>query len=291
MSTLKFVSTVRPPATADADPLGLWFIFRGYDLLVQTAEQTLIPRFSSATELNLRLCRELYLGYLTAEESNSPIVHCYVAEVEAETEPPSGMADMSFEGLRGLYGRLDDQSFWLAARAVQIVDWDRTHQFCGRCATPTHHQPEERAKKCPNCGLTSYPRLAPAIIVRVERVGEDGRRQILLARNQRFRRGFYSVLAGFVEPGETLEECVQREIYEETSILVNNIRYFGSQPWPFPHSLMIAFVADYAEGEIEVDGVELDEAYWFSADNLPNIPPPISISRQLIDAFVTENTH
>lgn len=289
MNVLKFVSTTRPPAIPNVAPLSLWFIFRGYDLLVQANEQTQtsVLRFASAAELGLPLCRELYLGYLTAEDSNTPIVHCYVAEVEVETEPPPGMA---FEGLRGLYGRLDDQSFWLAARAVQIVDWDRTHQFCGRCATPTHHQPEERAKKCPNCGLTSYPRLAPAIIVRVERTAPDGRRQILLARNHRFRPGYYSVLAGFVEPGETLEECVQREIYEETSILVHNIRYFGSQPWPFPHSLMIAFVADYAGGAIQVDGVELDEAGWFSADNLPHIPPPISVSRQLIDAFIAENT-
>ena len=126
--------------------------------------------------------------------------------------------------------------------------------------------------------------------MRVERDGPDGKRQILLARNQRFRRGFYSVLAGFVEPGETLEECVRREVYEETGILVANIRYFGSQPWPFPHSLMIAFVAEHAAGEIQVDEVELDEAGWFTADQLPHIPPPISIARQLIDAFVSENT-
>jgi NAD+ diphosphatase len=187
--------------------------------------------------------RQEYLGYLSAAESNGSIVHCYAAEVAGDTPPP---ADMAFEGLRGLYTRLENYEFWLAARAVQIVDWDRTHQFCSRCGTPTIDQEHERAKRCPNCGLLSYPRLAPAIIVRVERTGPDGQRQILLARNNRFPRGFYSVLAGFVEPGETLEECVQREIFEETSIQVENIRYFGSQPWPFPHSLMIAFVAEYA---------------------------------------------
>lgn len=285
--TTTFISTVRPPDTTNADSLGLWFIFRNDDLLVQTDNPPAIPRLPSPVDLGLTPLRHLYLGYLAPDDSNSTIIHCYTAEVEAITPPPSGMA---FEGLRALYGRLENPEFWLAARAVQIIDWDRSHQFCSRCGTPTLNQPEERAKKCPNCGLLSYPRLAPAIIVRVERTGPDGTRQILLARNQRFRRGFYSVLAGFVEPGETLEECVQREVYEETSIVVENIRYFGSQPWPFPHSLMIAFVAEYAAGEIKVDGMELDEAEWFTAANLPSVPPPISIARQLIDAFIAENT-
>jgi NAD+ diphosphatase len=128
--------------------------------------------------------------------------------------------------------------------------------------------------------LVNYPRLSPAIIVAVLK-----NNQILLARNKRFKLPFYSVLAGFVEPGETLEECVQREIREEVGIMTKNIRYFGSQPWPFPNSLMIAFVADYADGEITIDGSEIIDAAWFSKGELPQIPPTISIARQLIDWF------
>ena len=145
--------------------------------------------------------------------------------------------------------------------------------------------PDERAKRCPACGLVNYPRLSPAVIVAV--IKGD---QILLARNKRFRAPFYSVLAGFVEPGETLEQCVQREIHEEVGLSVKNIRYFGSQPWPFPNSLMIGFVADYAGGEIAVDNSELMEAGWFSAESLPVLPSPISIAWQLIDWFAkTQN--
>jgi NAD+ diphosphatase len=133
--------------------------------------------------------------------------------------------------------------------------------------------------------LTNYPRLAPAVIVAVER--DD---QLLLANNARFPRGFYSVLAGFVEAGESLEQTVAREIKEEVGITVSDIRYFGSQPWPFPHSLMIAFQAKYADGEFVLEEAEIADAGWFSADNLPQLPPPLSIARRLIDDFVRRNS-
>ena len=141
--------------------------------------------------------------------------------------------------------------------------------------------PSERAQVCPQCGLTAFPRLSPAIIVCIRR-GE----QILLARNHRFPPGRFSVLAGFVEPGETLEEAVAREVREEVGIRVRDIRYFGSQPWPFPNSLMLGFTAEYAEGELVVDESELAEAHWFTRDNLPDLPPPISIARRLIEDFL-----
>jgi NAD+ diphosphatase len=134
---------------------------------------------------------------------------------------------------------------------------------------------------CPQCGLINYPRLSPAVIVAVLK-----NNKILLGRNKRFKLPFYSVLAGFVEPGETLEQCVKREIHEEVGITVKNIRYFGSQPWPFPDSLMIAFTADYAGGDIHLDGSEIIDAAWFGKDNLPQIPPRISIARQLIEWFI-----
>jgi NAD+ diphosphatase len=166
--------------------------------------------------------------------------------------------------LRALYGLVDDQLFALAGRASQILEWDRTHQFCGRCGTPTEYAPRERAKRCPVCGLMSFPRLSPAVIVLVERGDE-----VLLARHTRSTDGMYALLAGFVEPGETIEEAIQREIREESGIEVDRMAYFGSQPWPFPHQLMIGFTAQYADGEIQIDGVEIADARWFTAQAMP----------------------
>jgi NAD+ diphosphatase len=190
---------------------------------------------------------------------------------------------MAFEGLRKVYGRLDEDLFWLAARAVQIAEWDRTHCFCGRCGIPLRLRETERAKECPQCGLLHFPRLAPAVIVLVERGHE-----LLMARSRHFAPGVYSVLAGFVEPGETLEEAVEREVLEEVGIRIKDIRYFGSQPWPFPHSLMIGFTATYAGGEIAINDEEIEDAGWFTADNLPGQPGKISIARRLIEWFLAK---
>ena len=276
----RFYPAVLPP-TGPAEP-ALWFLFQGTRLLVGGAGGADIPSVATPADLGLSAVRWQYLGQL---ENAGGLTHCFSGEVADETPPPPGM---TFENLRALYPRLPETLFWLAGRAVQIVDWDRTHQFCGRCGSPTQNQIHDRAKVCPACGLTNYPRLAPAIIVRVQQRDAGGRR-ILLARAQRFPTAMFSVLAGFVEPGETLEECVQREILEEVGLRVKNIRYFGSQPWPFPHSLMIAFVAEYEAGEIVVDPGELAEANWFAADTLPAIPPPPSIANRLITAWLADD--
>jgi NAD+ diphosphatase len=183
-------------------------------------------------------------------------------------------------GLRELFGRMEEELVWVAGRAGQLVHWHRNHCFCGRCGAPTRDHPGERAKLCPACGLVNHPRVSPAVIVAVVKG-----RQLLLAHAQRFPARFYSVLAGFAEPGETLEECVQREVLEEVGVQVKNLRYFGSQPWPFPDSLMIAFTAEHAGGEIRVNPAEISAAGWFAAGELPEIPPPISIARRLIDWF------
>jgi NAD+ diphosphatase len=140
---------------------------------------------------------------------------------------------------------------------------------------------DERSRRCPQCGQTGFPRLAPAVIVLIER--GDGR--ALLARNARFPDGMYSCVAGFVEPGETLEQAVHREIREEVGIEVRDLQYFGSQPWPFPHSLMIGFFAQYASGDLTPDGDEIADARWFSPSDLPGLPGEISIARALIDAW------
>lgn len=273
---LPFIPSLTPPT--ETPEAAYWFIFRGSELLVANeaaGETATLP----SSHQNFTLLRQHYLGQL---EENLQQIHCYAAEVAPETEPPTGM---QFAGLRQLFLRLPMDHLWLSGRAVQIIDWDRTHQFCSRCATPTQILSHERAKKCPNCGLTTYPRISPAIIVRVDRV-IDGVPHVLLARNGRWQRNFYSVLAGFVEPGETLEDCVHREVFEEVGIRLRKVRYFGSQPWPFPNSLMVGFTAEYASGDIVLEEEEIADAQWFTADNLPNLPSSMSIARRLVDAFV-----
>jgi len=250
-----------------------WFIFSGHKLLVKADRGSPdIPVLRDGPQdLGLEAVRRHFLGSLDGEA-------CYTAEVPEGIDSPAGML---FSGLRNLFDSLDDGFYRLAVVAVQVVDWDRLHQFCGRCGEKTVYKEHVRAKECPHCGLISFPRLSPAVIVAVERSGK-----ILLARASRFPTEIYSVLAGFVEPGETLEEAVAREVKEEVGIEVTDIRYFGSQPWPFPDSLMIGFTANYAGGEICIDGSEIIDAAWFEADHLPTLPGKISIARQLIDWFV-----
>jgi NAD+ diphosphatase len=185
--------------------------------------------------------------------------------------------------LRTLLGALDDVTAGAVLRAVHLARFVETHAFCGRCGAATVDVETETARRCPACTLTVYPRIAPAVIVLIRR-GD----QALLARNGRFPLPFFSALAGFVEIGETLEDTVVREMREEVSLELTNIRYFGSQPWPFPDSLMIGFTAEWASGDVKIDGEEIVEARFFDADALPTVPPKISIARRLIDAWVDE---
>jgi NAD+ diphosphatase len=268
----KFISEIVPPEVR-SEP-AWWFVFQESKLLVDEGSSGVnLPCLIHITELGLAPLREHYLGRL----DHRP---CYAVEVAEGTIPPEGMV---FDGLRQVYGRLDEDLFWIAARAVQIIDWDRTHQYCGRCGVPLKVKTTERAKECPQCGLLLFPRLAPAIIVLVERGN-----QLLLARSRHFMPGMYSVLAGFVEPGESLEETVVREVKEEVGIEIKDIKYFGSQPWPFPHSLMVGFTATHASGEISLNDEEIENAGWFTIDNLPRIPGKISIARKLIDGFLAK---
>ena len=204
-------------------------------------------------------------------------IACWGVDVPHGEDPSFGAAT----DLYSYFGRASEVEWLVAGRAVQLVDWARTHRFCGRCGTPTQPQPNERAMKCPACGLLAFPRLAPAMITLVTR-GDEA----LLARGVQFRAPLYSCLAGFVEPGESLEGAVVREVREEVGVEVGNVRYWGSQPWPFPHSLMIGFTAEWQSGEIEIDPTEIVDAQWFHRDALPNVPPRISIARKLIDAWV-----
>jgi NAD+ diphosphatase len=184
-------------------------------------------------------------------------------------------------GLRQLDGVVSEVLFRAAGTALQKVDWLRTHGYCSRCGHATVRHGEHEAMECPSCGHLHFPRLAPAVIVLIERETE-----MLLARSPGFPPGVYSTIAGFVEPGESLEEAVHREVLEEVGVRVADLRYFGSQPWPFPHSLMIGFVARWQSGEIRMDSSEIEDARWFTATDLPNLPFPLSIARSLVDDFL-----
>jgi NAD+ diphosphatase len=272
--------------SCEAPGEGHWFVFRGDQLLVEMGPLerpsddprvrarpawARLPLQKNHNWLGSDPLRTLYLGVLGSRQ-------CWVAEVPKEAPAPAGM---SWEGLRTLFTVLDDGHFALAGRALQLVDWDRTHQFCGRCGARTEPHAQERVRVCPACKLSAYPRVAPAVMALVRREN-----QILLARGPHFPPGMYSALAGFVEPGESLEQCIAREVAEEVGVEVANARYFASQSWPFPHSMMIAFVCEWVRGEIKPQETEIEEAKWFEVLQLPKLPSKISIARRLIDAEV-----
>ncbi len=202
-------------------------------------------------------------------------IPCYAAEFDTVPANISG----ELIPLRSLFSLAGAEVIYLAGRAFQLLDWRKNHRYCGRCSAPTSLKAGEFSMVCAACGLSIYPRISPAVMVLISR-GEE----LLLARSPRFKPGVFSALAGFVEAGETLEQCASREVFEEVGIAITNLRYFGSQSWPFPDSLMVAFFADYAGGDIHPDPLEIEAANWFSRSALPALPEPISIARQLIDA-------
>ena len=245
------------------------FVFNAGQILIKMIEnRPHIPTDEDITGTDLTFVFKQYLGELDGYP-------CYCMEVDGTFTPPAGM---QFRDLRSLLGDIDEDIFLLAGRASQIANWNRMHKFCGRCGTPTTGLADELAKKCPGCGSVFYPRISPAVIVAIVRGDE-----ILLAHNKTFRQNWYSVIAGFMEPGETFEDCVAREVMEEVGIRVKNIKYFDSQPWPFPESLMVGFTAEHESGEISVDGKEIEHAAWYGRDNLPQKPTVNSIAGRLID--------
>jgi len=249
----------------------LWLTFRGEELLTQTTENCVTLCTLPPKQLGIRPIFSQYHG-------NYGGTDCFIAVTEDSADLPS---TFHFKGLRSLLGHVENDLFTLAGRALQILHWHRDHRFCGKCGTAMKDRETELAKICPNCDFISFPRLSPVVIMSVIR--DD---KILLARSPRFPKKMYSTLAGFVEPGETLEEAVKREVKEEVNITVNNIKYITSQPWPFPHSLMIGFSAEYSAGTIQIDGKEIEEAGWFSANDLPSLPSKVTIARLLIDNFL-----
>lgn len=218
------------------------------------------------------------ITYKRAITLSNETVHATVTEL-AE----SAVIDMAdFIDLRSLYYHVSEVEWKLAGRAMQVIRWNRDHQFCSRCGSKMSESGSELAKVCEDCSLVSYPRLSPAVIMSIV---DDER--ILLARSPHFPAGMYAPLAGFVEPGETMEEAVVREINEEVGLSVTDITYLGNQPWPFPHSMMVAFTTKFAGGTLRVDTAELEDAAWFTRTELPpKLPSKMSISRRLINHFL-----
>lgn len=256
---------------AQDHPLPFNFVFRGDELLVREADLALPD--AAVLALLAPLASPLLPVGLLADR------YCQAMWLDKAAVPAEGFA---FRKLRSLFGAMDDALLAVAGRSFQIADWARTHRFCGACGTATMHVQGERCVKCPACGFVAYPRISPAMMVLIKR-GDA----ILLARHVKSPSAFFTALAGFLEAGESIEDAVHREVFEEVGLKVRDIRYHGSQPWPFPHSLMIAFTAEYESGDIRVDATEIAEARWFGpGDELPRIPHGISIASDLINAHL-----
>jgi NAD+ diphosphatase len=286
MPRMRFIPAVQPDA--ETTPEAWCFAFVEGQLLVPDVEGVrFAPQAWSLFEA-LAPARH-YLGRLDD-------IDCWAFTLG---ETPRGFRRTP---LRTAMMAFDEPLMGVAGRAAQVLEWDRAHRFCGVCGTPTVPQPHERARKCPACGHTAYPRLSPAMMVLVWRGPAPGRPQlaqpprgpanavsvgvdrceVLLARSPHYVPGVYSALAGFVEPGESLEQCIHREVAEEVGVQVADLRYYGSQSWPFPHSLMIAYTARWVSGEIVKQDDEIEDANWYALDALPKIPPRFSISGHLI---------
>jgi NAD+ diphosphatase len=244
-----------------------WFVFIGDRLLLEDAEQPSVPDSAMLETLGIRPEIPLLLGEMDGVT--------YYGANNIDNVVQSGIRLFD---LRQTWSLLGAELYAIAAYAFQIAHWERTTRFCPVCGRPTEQVPTERAKLCEVCNFFQYPRVSPCIIVLIYREG-----QVLLTRQARWTPGMYSLVAGFVEAGESLESCLRREIAEEVGVRVDTIEYLGSQPWPFPHQLMTGFRAHYRDGDVAVDTMELEEAKWFDLDALPGLSSPMSISRQIID--------
>ncbi|MBD9484427.1 NAD(+) diphosphatase [Pseudomonas sp. PDM14] len=248
---------------------GGWAVVRCAQGFLSDANGVLFPR-DWLKRQDLPIVGEHGLGHFSAD----PV---WLLELSQPVEMPG----CQWLGLRQVMMQADYPTFRMLSFAEQVGNWSSQHQFCGRCGTRNRQVPGERCMRCPECGLDSYARISPSMIVLVTRGDE-----VLLARSSRFVQGMYSTLAGFVEPGESAEECVAREVREEVGVEVRNLQYLGSQSWPFPHSLMLGFHAEYAGGEIVPQPDEIEDAGWFHIEQLPPLPMGRSIARYLIDLYV-----
>ncbi|MGO3132783.1 MAG: NAD(+) diphosphatase [Alcaligenes sp.] len=245
------------------------FIFRGNEILVSSQEeQALIPAKPA-----LDLAQTQWHALFPGEDCQD-----FAAHVAAEAPAPEGSI---FRPLRGVLAQLGEQAS-LVNRAFQVSEWARSHRYCGVCGSTMERVKHELCFRCTSCGFSAYPRISPAMMVLIR--DQD---RILLASHSTYATARYTALAGFVEAGENLEEAIHREVLEEVGLRVDNIRYFGSQSWPFPHSLMVAYTAEYAGGDLRIQADEINDARWFGpGDTLPDLPHTDSIAGRLIRAHL-----
>ena len=247
-------------------------ILRGQEFLTSKNSEFLIFEEDDLKWSEMEMFNKQFIGYLNDQP-------CYLLEITPESKLDD---ELVLTPLRNLLGRIPDSLFTVCSRSLQLSEWMRNNQFCGVCGTKMKMHETERAMFCECNNVLVYPRISPCIIVLVTK-GEE----LLLAHNKNFPGTFYSTLAGFIEAGESAESAIHREIFEEVKVRVQNIKYFGSQSWPFPSQLMLGYHAEYLEGEITPDGEEIDLADWFHYKDLPNVPTGnISISGQLIESYL-----
>lgn len=261
---------LKPYQTPARDEPAWWFVISAGNMLL---DQNNMPPHGALELLrwpDLTDYTVVHLGRL--RERN-----CYL--VIADLDDPNFTELGQFESVRLLIQQQDEELFALAARAKQVTEFIQTHRYCGRCGSRMEVIDWELAMQCNRCQHRCYPRISPCVIVAITK--QD---KILLARGKRHREGLFSVLAGFIEAGETVEQGLAREVHEEAGIRIKNIEYVGSQPWPFPHSLMLGFVAEWESGELRLDPFELEQGDWFGFDELPETPQPGSIADRLIQA-------
>ena len=251
---------------------GISIILKNQEFLTSKNSDFLIFEEDDLKWSEMEMVYKQFIGYL----NDKP---CYILEIDDDSKLDN---DLILTPLRNLLGRIPDSLFTICSRSLQLSEWRRNNQFCGVCGTKMKMHETERAMFCECNNVLVYPRISPCVIVLVTR-GEE----LLLAHNKNFPGTFYSTLAGFIEAGESAESAIHREIFEEVKVRVQNIKYFGSQSWPFPSQLMLGYHAEYLEGEITPDGEEIDLADWFHYKDLPNVPTGnISISGQLIESYL-----
>jgi len=263
----EYIPAYLPPDTSQENAWALVFIDKKL-LMKKVGDKIQIPE---VTDLESIMTNDKCMDYIGKYDGRD----CYCKRLYELTALPENLVLVELKEITN--GSGDSGLFLLAGTANHILHWNSMNQYCGSCGHKTVDKKEERAKICPNCGNIIYPRISPATITAIFR-GD----QILLAHNRNFKKDMYSLIAGFVEPGENLEQCVEREIGEEVGIKVKNIQYFSSQPWSFPDSLMMAFTAEYESGEIRVDNSEITDAAWYKAGSLPEIPSTDSIAGKII---------
>jgi len=272
----EFIRTYPPAKPADGP--AVWLPFFDKELLVQDSgdlshllrSPTTAPP-APALDDPLDLADALYLGTLNG-------IPCLA--YSAQGVPSRFPAGQSARSLRSLLARLPAPEAAIAGYASQLLYWGRTSRFCPVCGTATEAKASDWGRQCPRCGHAAYPHISPAVLALVH----DGPRLLLVHKPE--WTTMHSIVAGFVEPNESLEDCVRREVREEVGLDVADVAYQGSQAWPFPHQLMVGFTARYAGGEIAPEEAELDGAAWFTSDTLPDLPPATSLSRQLINAWL-----